>query len=41
VPSRGNAENNAAVLGGHVMASADGSAWAPFVDSGQFRLLVT
>jgi tripartite-type tricarboxylate transporter receptor subunit TctC len=41
VPSRGNSENNAAVLGGHVMASADGSAWAPFVDSGQFRLLVT
>ena len=41
VPSRGNAENNAAVLGGHVMASADGSAWAPLVDSGDFRLLVT
>ncbi|MBN9428567.1 MAG: tripartite tricarboxylate transporter substrate binding protein [Burkholderiales bacterium] len=41
VPSRGNSENNAAVLGGHVMASADGSSWAPFVDSGQFRLLVT
>jgi tripartite-type tricarboxylate transporter receptor subunit TctC len=41
IPSRGNAENNAAVLGGHVMASADGSAWAPLVDSGDFRLLVT
>jgi tripartite-type tricarboxylate transporter receptor subunit TctC len=41
IPSRGNAENNASVLGGHVMASADGSAWAPLVDSGDFRLLVT
>jgi tripartite-type tricarboxylate transporter receptor subunit TctC len=41
VPSRGNAENNAALLGGHVMASADGSTWAPLVDSGDFRLLVT
>ena len=41
IPSRGNAENNAAVLGGHVMASADGSTWAPLVDSGDFRLLVT
>ena len=41
IPSRGNAENNAALLGGHVMASADGSAWAPLVDSGDFRLLVT
>ncbi|HWK67267.1 MAG TPA: tripartite tricarboxylate transporter substrate binding protein [Rhizobiaceae bacterium] len=41
IPSRGNAENNAAVLGGHVMASADGSAWAPLVESGDFRLLVT
>ncbi len=41
IPSRGNAENNAAVLGGHVMASADGSAWGPLVDSGDFRLLVT
>jgi tripartite-type tricarboxylate transporter receptor subunit TctC len=41
IPSRGNQENNAAVLGGHVMASADGSTWAPLVDSGDFRLLVT
>jgi tripartite-type tricarboxylate transporter receptor subunit TctC len=41
IPSRGNNENNAALLGGHVMASADGSAWAPLVDSGDFRLLVT
>ncbi len=41
IPSRGNSENNAAVLGGHVMASADGSTWAPLVDSGDFRLLVT
>jgi len=41
IPSRGNAENNAALLGGHVMASADGSTWASLVDSGDFRLLVT
>lgn len=41
IPSRGNAENNAALLGGHVMASADGSTWAPLVDSKDFRLLVT
>ena len=41
IPSRGNAENNAALLGGHVMASADGSTWAPLVDAGDFRLLVT
>jgi tripartite-type tricarboxylate transporter receptor subunit TctC len=41
IPSRGNAENNAALLGGHVMASADGSTWAPLVDSGDLRLLVT
>ncbi|MEJ0069058.1 MAG: tripartite tricarboxylate transporter substrate binding protein [Pseudomonadota bacterium] len=41
VPSRGTAENNAALLGGHVTAMADGTGWAPLVDSGQFRLLVT
>jgi tripartite-type tricarboxylate transporter receptor subunit TctC len=41
VPSRGTSENNAALLGGHVTATADGTGWAPLVDSGQFRLLVT
>ena len=41
VPSRGTAENNAALLGGHLTATADGTGWAPLVDSGQFRLLVT
>ena len=41
VPARGTAENNNALLGGHVMAVADGAGWAPLVNSGQFRLLVT
>ena len=41
VPTRGTAENNNALLGGHVMAVADGAGWAPLVNSGQFRLLVT
>lgn len=41
VPSRGTSENNAALLGGHLTATADGTGWAPLVDSGQFRLLVT
>lgn len=41
IPTRGTAENNNALLGGHVMAVADGAGWAPLVNSGQFRLLVT
>lgn len=41
VATKGNAENNSLLLGGHVMSSADGAAWAPYVNSGQFRLLVT
>ena len=41
VPTRGTAENNNALLGGHVMAVADGAGWAPYVNSGQFRLLAT
>ncbi len=41
VPTRGTAENNNALLGGHVMAVADGAGWAPLVNSGQFRLLAT
>ena len=41
VPMKGGAETIAAVLGGHVSASADSTGWAPQVDSGDFRLLVT
>lgn len=41
VPFRGAAETNAAVLGGHVMAQADSSGWAPLVNAGQLRLLAT
>jgi tripartite-type tricarboxylate transporter receptor subunit TctC len=39
VPFKGNAESNAAVLGGHTMLQADGSGWKALVDSGQLRLL--
>lgn len=41
VPQRGIAEDIAAVLGGHVHASANAAGWGPQVDSGQLRLLVT
>ncbi len=41
VPMKGVAEGTAAVMGGHVMATADSSGWAPQVDSGELRLLVT
>jgi tripartite-type tricarboxylate transporter receptor subunit TctC len=41
VPFKGNAETNAAVLGGHVSASADSTGWGPLVNSGELRLLVT
>jgi tripartite-type tricarboxylate transporter receptor subunit TctC len=41
VPMKSGGEINAAVLGGHITAGADGTSWAPMVDSGQFRLLVT
>jgi tripartite-type tricarboxylate transporter receptor subunit TctC len=39
VPFKGNAESNAAVLGGHTMLQADGSGWKALVDAGQLRLL--
>jgi tripartite-type tricarboxylate transporter receptor subunit TctC len=39
VPFKGNAESNAAVLGGHTMLQADGSGWKALVDGGQLRLL--
>ncbi|MEW6184158.1 MAG: tripartite tricarboxylate transporter substrate binding protein [Thermodesulfobacteriota bacterium] len=41
VPMKGSAETVPAVLGGHVMATADSSSWAPQVDAGNLRLLVT
>jgi tripartite-type tricarboxylate transporter receptor subunit TctC len=41
VPMKGGAESTAAVLGGHVMATADSTGWAPQVDSGDLRLLCT
>jgi len=40
VPFKGNAESNAAVLGGHTMLQADSSGWKALVDSGQLRLLM-
>jgi tripartite-type tricarboxylate transporter receptor subunit TctC len=41
VPFKGNADATAALMGGHVMASADSTGWGEFVDAGKFRLLVT
>lgn len=41
VPFRGNADNMQALLGGHVNVAADATGWAPHVDAGRMRLLVT
>jgi len=41
VPFKGGAEIINAVLGGHVDIDADSTSWAPQVNAGQFRLLVT
>jgi tripartite-type tricarboxylate transporter receptor subunit TctC len=41
VPFKGNADSTQALLGGHVMAQSDSTGWGRFVDSGEFRLLVT
>jgi tripartite-type tricarboxylate transporter receptor subunit TctC len=41
VPFRGGADNIAAVLGGQTQANADSTGWAPLVEAGQLRLLVT
>jgi tripartite-type tricarboxylate transporter receptor subunit TctC len=41
VPFKGGAELNAATLGGHIHTHADSTSWAPLVNSGDFRLLVT
>ncbi len=41
IPYKGNAETNAALLGGHLDAVNSSPGWAPLVDAGKFRLLVT
>jgi tripartite-type tricarboxylate transporter receptor subunit TctC len=41
MPYKGIAENNAALLGGHIDVISDSSGWAPLVDAGKFRLLAT
>jgi tripartite-type tricarboxylate transporter receptor subunit TctC len=41
VPFKGNADATAALLGGHIMASADSTGWAELVDAGKLRMLVT
>jgi tripartite-type tricarboxylate transporter receptor subunit TctC len=41
VPFKGNADATQALMGGHVMAQSDAAGWARFVESGEFRLLVT
>jgi tripartite-type tricarboxylate transporter receptor subunit TctC len=41
MPYKGVAENNAALLGGHIDVISDSSGWALLVDAGKFRLLAT
>lgn len=41
VPFKGTADNLQALLGGHVMSASEATGWAPYVDSGQLRLLAT
>jgi tripartite-type tricarboxylate transporter receptor subunit TctC len=41
VPYKGSAELNQALVGGHVMAGADSTGWAPLVASGKVRILNT
>jgi tripartite-type tricarboxylate transporter receptor subunit TctC len=41
VPMKGSGEAIPALMGGHVTASAEATVWAPLVDSGELRLLVT
>lgn len=40
-PFKGAGDATAALLGGHLTALAGTTSWAPMVDSGKFRLLVT
>ena len=41
VPYKGVAENIQGLLGGHIDVTADSTGWAPQVDGGRARLLVT
>jgi tripartite-type tricarboxylate transporter receptor subunit TctC len=41
VPFRGVAESTTSLLGGHIHAVADSTGWAPLVNEGKLRLLVT
>ncbi|MDD5171016.1 MAG: tripartite tricarboxylate transporter substrate binding protein [Syntrophales bacterium] len=41
VPAKGGTDVVTAVMGGHVMVGADPATWAPQVESGDLRLLVT
>ncbi len=41
VPHKGNAPSMQALLGGHIDSAADSTGWAPLVDAGKLRLLVT
>jgi tripartite-type tricarboxylate transporter receptor subunit TctC len=41
VPMKGTGENMPALLGGHINVAADSTGFAPYVDSGEMRLLVT
>lgn len=40
VPFKGAAESMAAVVGGHTMLSAEGTAWKPLVEAGTLRVLM-
>jgi tripartite-type tricarboxylate transporter receptor subunit TctC len=41
VPYKGNADATAALMGGHITASADSTGWGELVDAGKLRMLVT
>ena len=41
VPFKGNADATTALLGGHIIASADSTGWGELVDAGKLRMLVT
>ncbi len=41
IPYKGSADGTAALLGGHITGMSDATGWAPHVDAGRFRLLVT
>ena len=41
IPFKGSADNLTALMGGHIMASVDSTGWAPYVEAGKMRLLIT